>query len=72
MRASVWAGIALIIAGAALFFRGGFTRKEEVVDIGPLEVSTSERQEIPPWISGLVVVAGVLLVATGARSRSRA
>ena len=72
MRASVWAGIALILVGAALFFRGGFTRKEEVVDIGPLEVSTSERQEIPPWISGLVVVAGVLLVATGARSKSRA
>jgi drug/metabolite transporter (DMT)-like permease len=70
MRPSMWAGIALIIAGAALFFRGGFTKKEEVLDIGPLEVSTSERQEVPPWISGLVVVAGVLLVATGSRSRS--
>jgi drug/metabolite transporter (DMT)-like permease len=70
MRASVWVGIALIIAGVVVYLRGGVTRKNEVLDVGPLEVSTSERQEIPPWIAGLVVGAGVVLVAAGLRQKA--
>jgi uncharacterized membrane protein len=70
MRASVWVGIALIIAGVVVYLRGGVTRKKEVLDVGPLEVSTSERQEIPPWIAGLVVGAGVVLVAAGLRQKA--
>ena len=70
MRASVWVGILLIVAGVVVYLRGGFTRKEEVIDVGPLEVSTSERQEVPPWIAGLVVGAGVLLVAAGLRQKA--
>lgn len=70
MRAQVWIGIALIIAGVAVYLRGGITRKEEVVDVGPLTVSKSERQPIPPWIAGLAVAAGVLLVVSGARQKT--
>ena len=70
MRAPVWIGIALIVAGVVVYLRGGITRKEEVLDVGPLEVSTSERQEIPPWIAGLVVGAGVVLVAVGLRQKA--
>ena len=70
MRATVWVGIALIIAGVVVYLRGGVTRQTEVLDVGPLEVSTSERQEIPPWIAGLVVGAGVLLVAAGLRQKA--
>ena len=70
MRASVWVGIALIVAGVAVYLRGGITRKEEVVDIGPLTVSKSERQSIPPWIAGLAVGAGVLLVVAGMRQKA--
>jgi hypothetical protein len=47
MRASVWAGIALIIVGVAVYVRGGFTKKEQVLDVGPLSVSTSEKQPVP-------------------------
>ena len=70
MRASVWAGIALIVVGVAVFLRGGFTKREEVVEVGPLSVSAEERQTVPPWIAGLVVVAGVVLVATGMRQKA--
>lgn len=70
MRAQVWIGIALIIAGVAVYLRGGITRKEEVLDVGPLTVSKSERQPIPPIIAGLAVAAGVILVVTGARQRA--
>jgi drug/metabolite transporter (DMT)-like permease len=67
----VWIGIALIIAGVAVYLRGGITRKEEVLDVGPLTVSKSERQPIPPWIAGLAVGAGIVLVATGMRQKTR-
>lgn len=70
MRATVWAGIALIVAGIAVYLRGGITRKEEVLDVGPLTVSKSERQPIPPWIAGLAVGAGVLLVVAGTRRKT--
>jgi len=70
MRASVWVGIALIVAGVFVYLRGGVTRKKEVLDVGPLEVSTSERQQIPPWIAGVVVAAGVVLVAAGLREKA--
>lgn len=70
MRAMIWAGVALIVAGVAVYLRGGITRKEEVLDVGPLSVSTSERQPIPPWIAGLAIGAGVVLVAAGMRRRT--
>lgn len=70
MRASVWLGIALIVAGVAVYLKGGITRKEEVIDVGPLTVSKSEKQSIPPWIAGLAVGAGVLLVAAGMRQKA--
>lgn len=70
MRANVWVGIALIVAGVVVYLRGGITRKEEVVDVGPLTISKSERQQIPPWIAGLAVGAGVLLVASGMRAKA--
>ena len=70
MSARVWIGIFLIVAGVAVYLRGGFTKKEEVVDVGPLSVSTSERQPVPAWIAGLAVAAGVLLVATGTRQKT--
>ena len=70
MRAQVWLGIALIVAGVAVYLRGGITRKEEVIDVGPLTVSKSERQPIPPWIAGVAVGAGILLVATGMRQKT--
>ena len=70
MRGLVWLGILLIVGGVALYLRGGFTRKEEVVDVGPLTISKSERQAVPPWVAGLAVGAGVVLVAAGMRQKT--
>lgn len=70
MRATVWAGIALIVAGVAVYLRGGITRKEEVLDVGPLTVTKSERQPVPPLVAGLAVGAGILLVLAGTRRKT--
>jgi len=70
MRLSVILGIALIVVGAAVWFRGGFTTKREVLKVGDLSVSAEERSPIAPWAAGLAVVAGIALVATGARRKA--
>jgi hypothetical protein len=70
MRSSVILGIALIVVGAAVYFRGGFTTKREVLKVGDLSVSAEERNPIAPWAAGIAVVAGIALVATGARRKA--
>jgi len=70
MRSSVILGIALIVVGAAVYFRGGFTTKREVLKVGDVSVSAEERNPIAPWAAGIAVVAGIALVATGARRKA--
>ena len=61
--------IILIIIGAVMLIWTGFsfTRKEKVVDIGPLEVTADKKERVnwPPYVGGVVLVAGfVLLLST--------
>ena len=60
------AGIILIILGAlALAYQGiRYTTREKVVDLGPLEITASERRSIPlpPIVGGVALVAGLALV----------
>lgn len=69
MRGSVMLGIALVVVGAAVYFRGGFTTKREVLKIGDVSVSAEEKSPIAPWAAGFAVVAGIVLVSTGARRK---
>lgn len=66
-------GIVLIVLGVIGLVAGGisWTEREKVVDLGPLEVTTENRESIPlpPVIGGLLLVAGVvLLVANGRKT----
>lgn len=68
-------GIVLIVLGVIGLVAGGisWTEREKVVDLGPLEVTTENRESIPlpPVIGGLLLVAGVaLLVAHGRKTAS--
>lgn len=64
-------GVILILLGIAGFIFGGisFTKKDKVADLGPLEVQTEKKETIPvtPIASGVAVVAGIIMVAVGAR-----
>ncbi len=61
-------GIILIILGAAMLIWTGFTytKKEKVVDAGPLQVSVDKKKSInwPPYAGGILVLGGVIIVAT--------
>jgi drug/metabolite transporter (DMT)-like permease len=71
MRPVTVVGILLIVLGVVGLALGGFsfTRKEKVVDIGPIEATADEKESvpIPPILGALAIVGGVVLVAAGAR-----
>lgn len=60
------AGIVLIVLGAlALAYQGfTYTQSEEVVDLGPLQVTARDRETIPlpPIIGFLAIASGIGLM----------
>lgn len=64
-------GIVLILVGIVALAYGGFsyTKREKVIDAGPLQVSADRQHSVPlpPILGGLCLVGGVLLVLTGNR-----
>lgn len=65
-------GIILIIIGIVALAYGGFTytKREKVVDLGPLQVSADREKTIPlpPILGALCLVGGVVLVLVGNKS----
>jgi len=60
-------GIVLVIIGLVGLAYGGlsWTRKDKIVDAGPIEISTNKRETLPisPIAGGIFLVAGVVLLA---------
>jgi hypothetical protein len=67
------AGIVLIAIGLIALAYGGFsyTKREKVLDLGPLEATTETRKTVPlpPIFGGVAVAAGVVLLVAGSRRR---
>ena len=65
-------GIVLVIVGLVALIYGGisWTRKDTIVDAGPVEITKDKREgiAIPPLAGVIAVVAGVALIATRGRS----
>jgi len=61
-------GIILIVIGAVMLIWTGFsyTKKEKVVDAGPLQVSVNKQKTInwPPYLGGILLIGGIVIVAT--------
>ncbi|OZI09701.1 hypothetical protein BWI93_02215 [Siphonobacter sp. BAB-5385] len=65
------AGLLLIVVGAIMLVWTGFsfTKKEKVLDIGPLEVSADKKETVnwPPYIGAVLVVGGIAVFAMSRR-----
>ena len=74
MSAARIAGIVLIVVGLVGLMLGGFswTREKTVVDLGPIQAQTKERHTlpIPPLVSGVAIVAGVVLLVIPSRRKA--
>jgi hypothetical protein len=66
-------GIILLVVGLAGLALGTFeyTRKKRVVDWGPLQVETKQKESvtIPPLAAGGAAAAGLVLILIGSRRR---
>jgi hypothetical protein len=73
MSASRLIGILLVVVGViGLVFTGiTFTRSEEVLEVGPLEVTAKEKERIPipPVVAGIALVGGTVLIMKGRRRK---
>ena len=66
-------GIALIVIGLVSLAVGGisYTKKEKVIDIGPIEATAETRETIPlpPLLGGLALAGGVVLLIYGSKKK---
>ena len=74
MKPAALAGIVLIVLGVvALVYQGiTYTRRETVIDIGPLH-ATADRERtlpLPPVIGIAAIASGVALLVVGSRRRA--
>jgi hypothetical protein len=62
-------GLILIVLGIISFAYQGinYTTHKKIVDIGPIQASTTEHKTIPlpPILGGLAVVGGIVLLVAG-------
>jgi hypothetical protein len=74
MRPAGIIGILLIIIGVVALAYGGFsyTKREKVIDAGPLQVSADKEKTVPlpPILGGLCLVGGIVLLVAGSRGSS--
>jgi hypothetical protein len=65
--------IALIVLGIIALLYGGitYTKREKILDIGPIEATTQTRETIPlpPVLGVLAIVGGIVLFVVEGRKR---
>jgi hypothetical protein len=71
MKATGIVGIILIIVGVVALIYGGitYTSHKKSVNVGPVHASASTHKTIPlpPVLGGVLLAAGIVLMALGAR-----
>ena len=75
MKVATLLGLVLVLLGIFGFIAGGFsfTRREKVLDVGPIEATAEREERIPisPILSGLALAAGAFLIVAGTRRTTR-
>lgn len=65
-------GIVLIVIGAVMLIWGGFsyTKQEKIIDAGPIQISADKQETVnwPPYVGGIILVAGVVVLVTAKKS----
>ncbi len=59
-------GILLIVIGAVMLIWTGFTytKKEKIIDAGPIQVSADRQKSVnwPPYLGGVLIIGGIAVV----------
>jgi hypothetical protein len=71
MKPATWVGDFLIILAVIAFSYQGitYTKREKVLDIGPIEATTEKKETIPlpPVLGAVALIGGVVLVFVGSK-----
>ena len=71
MKSSTLIGLLLMVLGVGMLAYQGFsyTKREKVLDIGPIEATKETRKTIPipPIVGGIALAGGIVLVVSGIR-----
>lgn len=74
MTATRLVGMILIVLGVVAFVWGGvfWTDRDTVVDAGPLQIQTEEREGVAlsPILGGIALVGGIVLLLVPQRRRA--
>ena len=66
-------GIVLVVVGLIGLLWGGitWTERDTVLDVGPLQVTTEDREHLPlpPVLGGICLAVGAALLIAGSRRR---
>ena len=71
MRALFILGLVLLILGVASLFVPIPRKERHGFDAGPISVgvTTTQKERVPPIVSGVLIAGGVVLLVAGARKR---
>jgi hypothetical protein len=65
-------GLVLIVIGAVMLIWTGFsyTRREKVVDAGPIHISADREHTVnwSPYAGGVLLVGGIIILATARKT----
>ena len=65
--------IVLIVIGVVALVFGGisYTKKEKVVDLGPIEATAKEKKTIPlpPVLGAIALVGGIVILVSSGKNR---
>jgi len=71
MKSTSIAGILLVVLGALVLAYQGitYTRRERVIDVGPIHATRDAEKTIPlpPILGGVAILGGIALLVAGAR-----
>ncbi|MGM0946054.1 MAG: hypothetical protein ACQEW9_12790 [Bacteroidota bacterium] len=66
-------GIVLVVIGIIMLLMTSisFTTEETVIDAGPIQVNADKERSVewPTYAGGIVLIAGVVLIAVGAKKK---
>ena len=70
-RVQIGLGMVLLVTGGFVLARGlTYTRKTTVFKVGGWKPKVEERRTVPPWVGGVLVLAGVAVLVAGVRRPS--
>jgi hypothetical protein len=68
MRIMQVVGLILILGGLFVLIKSpSYSSDKSLFKIGDVEAKVAERHDIPPYVGGIAIAAGVALMVVGAR-----